>query len=103
MVRALGWISLLATAVPLAAALCSSLMLAVFFLFNAPVNAAFAGWTSETAAVDWPDYRRQWELGHANAFALAPIAFCTPLRAAFVEACVRRGAIERPAAWVDRA
>ena len=78
-------------------------MLAVFFLFNAPVNAAFAGWTTETLPADWPDYRLQWELGHAIAFVLALTAFCTLLRAAFVGACARRGAIERPAASVDRA
>jgi hypothetical protein len=80
-----------------------SAMLAVFILFNTPVNAAFAGWTAETLPADWPDYRRQWELGHAIACALALTAFCTLLRAAFVEASARRGAIERPAASLDRA
>jgi hypothetical protein len=34
---------------------------------------------------------------------LALTAFCMLLRAAFAEARVRRGAIERPAASVDRA
>jgi anthrone oxygenase-like protein len=87
----------------LTAALCLSAMLAVFFLFNAPVNAAFAGWTAETLPADWPEYRRQWELGHAIACVLALTAFCTLLRAAFVEASARRGAIERPASSLDRA
>ena len=78
-------------------------MLAVFFQFNAPVNAAFAEWTAQTLPAGWPVYRRQWELGHATAFVLALTAFCTLLRAAFFEACVRRVEIERPAASVDRA
>ena len=85
------------------AALCLTAMLAVFFLFNAPVNAAFAGWTVEVLPADWPDYRLQWELGHAVAFGLGLTAFCTLLRAAFAEACARRGANERPVASVDQA
>lgn len=92
-----------AFALTLTAAFCLSAMFAVFFLFNAPVNAAFAGWTAATLPADWPDYRRQWELGHAIAFVLALTAFCMLLRAAFGEACARRGAIERPAASVDQA
>jgi hypothetical protein len=92
-----------AFALTLAAALCLSLMLTVFFLFNAPVNAAFAGWTAETLPADWPDYRRQWELGHAIAFVLALIAFCTLLRAAFVEACAGQRAGERSIARGDGA
>jgi hypothetical protein len=91
-----------AFALTLTAAFCLSAMLAVFFLFNAPVNAAFAGWTAETLPADWPGYRRQWELGHAIAFVLALTAFCALLRAAFAEAYGRRGAIERPAESVDR-
>jgi hypothetical protein len=117
MVIALRWASLLTTAGPLGAAgaqvlelpnklafdgpLWLSAMLAVFFRFNAPVNGAFAGWAAETLPVDWPGCRRQWELGHAIACVLAPTAFCTLLRAAFVEASARRGAIERPAASFD--
>jgi hypothetical protein len=77
-------------------------MIAVFFLFNAPVNAAFAGWTAQTLPADWPDYRRQWELGHAIAFGLALIAFCTLMRATFVEACAQRETVERPSPSVDR-
>ena len=87
-----------AFALTLAAALCLTAMVAVFLLFNAPVNAAFAGWTAETLPADWPDYRRQWELGHAIAFVLALIAFCTLLRAAFVEACAGQRTGERPIA-----
>jgi len=69
---------------------CPSGMVAAFFVFNAPVNAAFAGWTAEALPADWPDYRR-----HAIAFVLGRIAFCTLLRAAFVEACARGAAVER--------
>ena len=44
--------------------------LAVFFLLNAPVNQAFAGWTAATLPPDWPDYRLRWEAGHAISFVL---------------------------------
>jgi hypothetical protein len=54
-----------AFALTFVAALCLSAMLLAFFLFNAPVNAAFAGWTAETLPADWTDYRQQWELGYA--------------------------------------
>ena len=90
-------------ALALTAALCLSAMPLVFFLFNAPVNAAFAGWTAQTLPADWPDYRRQWELGHAIAFVLALTAFCTLLRAAFAAACARQGEIERRPASSDEA
>jgi len=76
--------------------------LAVLLPFNAPVNAGFAGWTTTTPPADWPGYRRQWELGHAIACVFALTAFCTLLRAAFVEASARRDAIERPVASRDR-
>jgi Domain of unknown function (DUF1772) len=88
------------------AALCLSAMLAVFFVFNAPVNAAVAGWTPAALPSDWPDYRLQWESGHAISFVLALVAFCALLRAAFVEAradALQRRGWERPAALVDEA
>jgi Anthrone oxygenase len=87
----------------LVAALCLTTMMAVFFLFNEPVNAAFADWTTETLPADWQDYRLQWEFSHAIGFVLALTAFCTLLRVAFVEACARRGAIERSAVSNDQA
>lgn len=68
------------------AALALSAMIAVFFLFNAPVNAAVAAWTAESLPPDWPAYRRQWEAGHALAFLCALVAFCLLLRTAFVDA-----------------
>ena len=49
-------------------------MLAVFFVFNAPVNDALAGWTPATLPPDWPDYRLRWEIGHALAAGLSIIA-----------------------------
>lgn len=56
------------------AAIAYGLMLAVFFVFNAPVNAAFSGWTVDTLPADWPDYRWKWEVGHALAALLSLVA-----------------------------
>jgi hypothetical protein len=56
-------------------------MLAVFFIFNAPVNAAFNSWTAATMPADWPDYRWRWELGHAWAAALSVLALLALIRA----------------------
>jgi len=67
------------------AALALSAMIAVFFLFNAPVNAAVAAWTAQSLPADWPTYRRQWEAGHALAFLCALVAFCLLLRTAFTD------------------
>jgi len=41
----------------LTAAFCLSAIVAVFILLNAPVNAAFAGWTAGTLPADWPGCR----------------------------------------------
>jgi hypothetical protein len=57
-------------------------MIAVFFAFNAPVNAAVNGWTVATLPPDWPDYRLRWETGHAIAAALALVALGASLRLA---------------------
>lgn len=57
------------------------LMIAVFFIFNAPVNAAFNAWTSATLPADWPAFRRQWETGHALAAILAIAALLLVVRA----------------------
>ncbi len=48
-------------------------MIAVFFLLNAPVNAAVAGLTQPTLPPDWPVLRARWEVGHAIAAVLALI------------------------------
>ena len=59
---------------------CYAGMIAVFFLFNAPVNEALSGWTATTWPADWDAYRLRWEVGHALAATLSVIAFVTLLR-----------------------
>ncbi len=51
-------------------------MLAVFFIFNARVNAAVAGWNAFSLPPDWTAYRWRWEIGHALAamFSLTALA-----------------------------
>lgn len=63
--------------------------LAVLFILNAPVNAAFASWTSTTLPSDWSNYRLRWELGHAIGFVLVLVAFVALLRALFLDALIR--------------
>lgn len=53
----------------------------VFFIFNAPLNAAVNRWTSTTLPADWPRYRAQWETGHALAALLSILAFALVVRA----------------------
>jgi hypothetical protein len=60
-------------------------MVAAFFLFNRPVNNAVNGWTAATLPADWPNYRLQWELGHALAAALSVAALICLLRALLLE------------------
>ena len=62
------------------AVVCYAAMIAVFFIFNAPVNEALNGWTATTLPTDWDAYRLRWEVGHAIAAALSVIAFVTLLR-----------------------
>jgi hypothetical protein len=66
------------------AALCLTGMIAAFFAFNAPVNAAVAQWSAETMPADWPAYRLRWELGHAIAFVLGLAALIALIRAGVV-------------------
>lgn len=68
------------------AAVAYAAMLAVFFIFNAPVNAAFNGWTVANMPADWPDYRWRWEVGHALAAALSIVGWLALLRAGFKDA-----------------
>jgi hypothetical protein len=63
--------------------------LAVFFILNAPVNAAFASWTPATLPSDWSGYRLRWELGHATSYVLVLIAFVALLRALFLDSVTR--------------
>jgi hypothetical protein len=60
-------------------------MLAAFFIFNAPVNAAVSRWTAATLPADWPAWRLQWETGHAIAAGLAVTGLACVLRAFLAE------------------
>ena len=84
----------------LAACVLSAALL-TFFILNAPVNAAFAAWTPATLPADWPDYRAQWELGHAISFLLVLLAFIVLLRSLFRDALARalRATARWPSAW----
>jgi hypothetical protein len=62
------------------AVVCYAAMIAVFFLFNAPVNEALNGWSAATLPADWSTYRLRWEIGHAVSAALAVIAFVALVR-----------------------
>ena len=62
------------------AVVCYAAMIAVFFLFNAPVNEALNGWSAATLPIDWSIYRLRWEIGHAFSAALAVIAFVALVR-----------------------
>jgi len=55
-------------------------MLAAFFIFNQPVNQAFAQWTPASLPPDWPAYRRQWETGHAVAFVFSVVGLVAVAR-----------------------
>jgi hypothetical protein len=56
-------------------------MLAVFFAFDAPVNAALSGWTPASLPADWPRYRLRWECGHVAAAALSLVGLAALIRA----------------------
>ena len=49
----------------LAAAVCVTGGLVVWFRLVAPMNAVLAGWTPETLPADWTAVRNRWETGHA--------------------------------------
>lgn len=57
-------------------------MIIVFFVFNAPVNAAVSGWSAAAFPADWADLRWRWELGHALAALLALVSLLLVLRPA---------------------
>lgn len=85
---ALAWLARRRRAVfrpTLIAACCLTAILAVFFVFNAPVNAAVAGWTATALPADWTAYRWRWELGHLLSFLGALTAMVALLRGAFVD------------------
>jgi len=49
----------------LAAAICVSVGLGVWFWRVAPMNAIIAAWAPQTLPASWTEARNQWELGHA--------------------------------------
>ncbi len=61
-------------------------MLAAFFVFNAPVNAALNRWTAASLPADWAAYRLRWETGHAVAAFLSIVGLIAVVRAWIVEA-----------------
>lgn len=63
--------------------------LVVFFVLNAPVNAAFASWTPATMPPNWSNYRLRWELGHAISFGLVLVSFLVLLHARLHDAVDR--------------
>lgn len=77
---AMLWRALGERRVYLIATLCYAAMLADFFLFNAPVNAALNQWTATTLPADWPQYRLRWEIGHALTAAFSVIAYVVLVR-----------------------
>ena len=62
-----------------------AVMLATFFVLNAPVNDAVNDLTPATLPNDWPTYRMRWEIGHALAALMAIIGLAALLRAYVVE------------------
>jgi hypothetical protein len=65
------------------AAVLYAAMVGVFLAFNAPVNAAVAGWTAAALPPDWSAYRLRWEAGHAAAALLSFMALFAVLRGCF--------------------
>ena len=72
------------------AAIAYASMIATFFVFNDPVNAALNSWTAATIPPDWSDYRLRWETGHALATILSMIALALLVRVWLVERDRRR-------------
>ena len=60
-------------------------MLAAFFAFNQPVNAALAHWTPASLPNDWPSYRQRWETGHVLAAVFALIGLAGLVRGWLIE------------------
>jgi hypothetical protein len=61
-------------------------MLAVFFIFNDPVNAALNAWSPATLPPNWAHYRLQWETGHALAALFSLIGLLAVIRCCLIEA-----------------
>ena len=68
-----------------AAGVCVSAGLAVWFALVAPVNDALGGWTPASLPPDWSSYRDGWEIGHAIHAALFAAGFISLLIALLAE------------------
>ncbi len=66
-------------------------MILVFFVLNAPVNAAVSSWSTATIPADWAGYRWRWELGHCLSALLALVALLLVLRERLVSRASVRG------------
>ena len=60
-------------------------MLAAFFVFNEPVNAAVNAWTPATLPSNWANYRLRWEAGHALAAVFSLIGLMALIRSYLIE------------------
>jgi Domain of unknown function (DUF1772) len=69
----------------LIAAVAYAAMIATYFVFNAPVNAAVRGWTPASLHNVWPTSRLRWELGHAIAAVLSVTGLVALIRARILE------------------
>jgi hypothetical protein len=69
----------------IAAGICVTAGLAVWFAIVAPVNAALSTWTPATLPADWSSYRDRWEIGHAIHAALFALGFGALVVALLVE------------------
>lgn len=76
-----------------------AVMVADFFVMNAPVNDAVNRWTWASLPADWPRYRLQWECGHAVAAILSLMAFVAVLDALRFRGPARHPAARPPPSW----
>jgi hypothetical protein len=85
----------------LVAAVAYAAMIAVFFVFNDPVNRALSAWNFATMPPDWQGYRFRWEAGHTLSALLSIVGLLALLRAQARERA--EPAAEHPALTRDMA
>ena len=78
---AIGWRDVARRRALLVAAIAYVSMIVVFFVFNAPINAAVDAWTPASLPPDWPSYRLRWEIGHALAALFSFVGLIALVRA----------------------
>jgi Domain of unknown function (DUF1772) len=66
-------------------------MLAVFVVFNDPVNAALNAWTPATLPPNWAHYRLRWEAGHALAALFSLFGLLAVIRCCLIETNSQNG------------